>query len=134
MIREQISQIIQDVHDGNESACKGYAMLKELQSVIESGLKVILDPAMVEARDFNKGDTYFGGTWEYRNSPTYLDFSKDDLYQSLNSAASARKKDLNQAWKAKQDGKFYATDEGEEIPVLPVKTASKETLIFKPKS
>ena len=134
MIRDQISQLIQDVHDGSESACKAYSLLKELQIVIESGLKVIQDPAMQEARDFNKNDVYYGGTWEFRNTGTYLDFSKDEVYVNLNQAASSRKKDLNQAWKAKQEGKFFATDEGEEIPVLPVKTPSKEILIFKPKS
>lgn len=133
MIREQISQLIQDVMDGNESAAKAYSMLKDIASVTESGTKVILDAALQEAREFNKGEVYYGGVWEVRNTATYLDFSKDDIFTNLNQSALARKKDLNQAWKAKQDGKFFATEDGEEIPVLPVKTPSKETLIYKPK-
>ena len=134
LLREQISKMIQDAHDGNESAAKAYAMLKEIKDTIESGLKVILDNAMTEAREFNKNEIYYGGIWEIRRTATYLDFSQDEVFVNLNNAASKRKKDLNQAWKAKQDGKFYATDQGEEIPVLPVKTPSSETLVFKPKS
>jgi hypothetical protein len=132
-LREQISQLIQDAHDGNESAAKAYAILKELKDVTESGLKVIMDEALAEAREFNKGDVYYGGLWEVRRTATYLDFSKDEVFTNWNKLASDRKKELNQAWKAKQEGKFYVTDEGEEIPILPVKTPSKETLIYKPK-
>lgn len=133
LIKEQVSKLIQEAYDGNESAAMVYSMLKEIKDVAESGLKVILDGALTEAREFNKGDVYFGGVWEIRRTATYLDFTKDDLYTELNNNASARKKDLNQAWEAKQEGKFFATSQGEEIPVLPVKTPSKETLIYKPK-
>lgn len=134
LIREQISKLIQSVHDGDESAARAYAFLKQIKSVTESGLKVIQDAAMIESREFNKNEVYYGGVWEVRNTPTYLDFSKDPIYVKLNESTLLRKKDLNQAWKAKQEGKIYATDEGEEIPVLPVKTPAKETLIYKEKS
>ena len=134
MIKQQISQLIQDAHDGNESAAKTYAMLKEIQSVIESGLKVISSGALDEARQFNKGDVYYGGVWEVRNTPVYLDFSKDQIFTSLNSSAQARKKLLNQAYKQQEGQAFFDKESGEEIPILPVKTASKETVIFKPKS
>lgn len=131
MIREQISKLIQDAHDGNESAAKAFAILKEIKDVTESGLKILMDPARIEALEFNKDEVYYGGKWEIRNTATYLELDKDDVFVNLNKSALARKKDLNQAWKAKQEGKFYATDQGEEIPVLPVKTPSKQTLIFK---
>ena len=135
MIREKISQLIQDVHDGNESACKAYALLKDLQVIIDAGLNVIQTAAMQEAREFNKNEVYYGGIWEYRNTPTYLDFSKDEVFVKLSESASKRKKKLNDAWKANKEGQgFFDKETGEEIPILPVKTPSKEILIFKPKA
>ena len=134
LLRKQISEMIQSVIDGETSACEVYAMLKDAEAQIKSGLIVIKDPAMEEARTFTKGEVYFGGVWEFRNSATYLDFSEDDTYQALNSKALARKKDLNTAWKMSQDSKgFFDSDTGEQIPVLSVKTPAKEGLIFKAK-
>ena len=133
LLKEQISQMIQDVHDGNESPCRAYAILKELEKQIESCLEVIKDPAMDEARDFNKGEPYYDGTWEFRSSQTYLNFDEDETYVSLSNDLSLRKKDLNNAWKANQRGIIQADSEGEQIPVLSVKTPAKEGLIFKPK-
>ena len=133
-INTQVSSITQAVIDGETSACEAHVLLKELQSLIESGLKVIQPEVLNEAREFNKGEINFGGVWEVRNTATYLDFSQDEMYVSLNDAFSIRKKDLNAAWKAKQNGKgFFDSDTGEEIPILPVKTASKEIVIFKQK-
>lgn len=133
-VQEQVSIMVQSVIDGNESACEVFAILKNLKVQIESGLKIITDPAMEEAREFNKGENYFGGTWEYRSSPTYLNLDEDETYVSLANDLSVRKKDLNNAWKANQTGKgFFDSGSGEQIPVLSVKTPAKEGLIFKPK-
>ena len=133
-IRKQISQLIQDVMDGNESACQTHSILKELEQTIESGLKVIQGEVMNEARDYEKGEVYHGGTWTFRNTATYLDFSQDNVYTDLNGQASARKKELNAAWKASQSGKgFFDSETGEEVPILPVKTPAKEIIVFKPK-
>ena len=133
-IKTQVSSITQAVIDGEASACEAHVLLKDLESLIESGLKVIQPEVLNEARQLTKGEVYFGGKWEVKNTATYLDFSKDEMYVSLNAAFSIRKKDLNAAWKAKQDGKgFFDDDSGEEIPILPVKTASKEIVVFKQK-
>ena len=126
--------MIQDVMDGNESACEAHSILKELEQTIESGIELIRNDVMNEARDFEKGEAYFGGTWQFRNGTTYLDFTKDDIYTNYASQASERKKELNAAWKAKQSGKgFFDSETGEEVPVLPVKTPAKEIIVFKPK-
>ena len=132
-VKEQVSTMVQSVIDGEVSACEIYSILKNLKVQIESGLNVIKDPAMDEAREFNKGENYFGGTWEFRSSQTYLNFNEDEIYVSLSSDVSKRKKDLNDAWKANQKGRLYICDSGEQIPVLSVKTPAKEGLIFKPK-
>ena len=128
------NQLIQDVMDGNESACQAHSMLKEIETTLKAGLNVIQGEVMNEARDLTPKDIYFGGVWEFRNTPTFLDFSKDDIYVDLNSKASERKKELNAAWKASQTRKgFFDSNTGEEIPVLPVKTPAKEIIVFKAK-
>ncbi len=134
LIEEIVSKMIKSVIDGEESACEIYSILKNLKVQIESGLKIITDPAMEEAREFNKGEKYFGGTWEFRSTQTYLNLDEDDTYVLLSNDLSLRKKDLNNAWKANQTGKgFFDSNSGEQIPVLSVKTPAKEGLIFKPK-
>ncbi len=131
---EIISKAVKSVIDGEESACEVYAMLKNLSVQIASGLELIKDDAMTEARMFNKGEVNFGGIWEFRSSQTYLNFTEDETYVICATALSDRKKDLNNAWKASQTGKgFFVEDTGEQVPVLSVKTAAKEGLIFKAK-
>lgn len=132
-IRKQISSAIQEVVDGNESPCKIYAMLKDLETVIKSGLEVIKSGAIDEASTYNKEQMYFGGYWEVRNTGTTLDFLADPEFQSLDAAVKARRALLTTAWKAKQNGNFFATQEGEEIPVVPVKKPGGQTVVFKPK-
>ena len=132
-VKEQISIMVQSVIDGEISACEVYSILKNLKVQIDSGLKIITDPAMDEAREFNKGEVYFEGTWEFRSTQTYLYFDDDSIYVDLKNAMSERKKELNESWKANQKGKLYVDSDGEQIPVLSVKTPAKEGLIFKPK-
>jgi len=130
---EIISKAVQSVMDGYTSPCEVYAMLKNLSNQISSAIEVIKEPAMEEARDFNKDEQYYGGSWYFRSSQTYLNFSEDSLYNDLSDKLSERKKDLNQAWKSHQSGKLYVDADGEQIPVLSVKTPAKEGLIFKAK-
>ena len=133
-MREQISKMIQSVVDGEASAADVHSLLKGLQYVIESGLKVISGEVLNEARDFNKGEVYYGGVWEVRGTPTYLDFTKDELFQSLNKSALSRKKALNDSYKSALKGQAIVDEAtGEQVPVLPVKTPSKEIAVFKAK-
>ena len=133
-LKETVSKMVQSVMDGEESACKVHAMLKGVETTIKAGLNVIQGEALNEAREFNKEDPYYGGTWQLKSTPTYLDFSQDKTFVSLNQSALARKKDLNQAWKASQTGKgFFDCETGEEVPVHPDKTPAKEIVIFKEK-
>ena len=133
-MRNQISKMIQSVVDGEASAAEVHSLLKGLQYVIESGLKVISGEVLNEARDFNKGEVYYGGTWEVRGTPTYLDFTKDETYQVLFDKARDRKADLNAAYKAGLNGRgIFDEATGEQVPVIPVKTPSKEIAVFKSK-
>ena len=132
-LKEKVSTMVQSVIDGESSACEVYSILKNLKAQIDAGLKVITDEAMNEARDFNKGEIYFNGLWEFRSSQTYLNYNEDTTYAYLTGDLSLRKKDLNDAWKANQNGKIIVDSDGEQVPVLSVKTPAKEGLIFKPK-
>ena len=132
-LKEKVSVMVQSAIDGEVSACEVYSILKNLKAQIDSGLEVITDEAMNEARDFNKGEVYFNGLWEFRSSQTYLNFTEDSFYTDLSTSLSERKKELNDAWKANQSGKLIVDSEGEQIPVLSVKTPAKEGLIFKSK-
>ena len=134
LIRDQISEMVQSARDGETSACEIHALLKRLQSTIESGLKVIQGDVLNEAQTFGKSEVYYGGTWQLKSTPTYLDFTKDETYQILYDKARLRKSDLNAAYKAKQSGKgFFDSETGEEMPILPVKTPAKEIVVFKEK-
>lgn len=131
-MKNQISQLIQDVVDGYESAAKTYIFLKELLELCENGLDEIKDIVLEEAKMFDKGQLYYGGTWQIRYTPTYLHYDQDKIYSELYKKLSSRKKELNQAWKAKHEGKgFFDCDTSEIIPILPVKTPGKEIVIFK---
>ncbi len=131
-MREQITKMIQSAIDGEVSCCEVHVQLKELETVIKSGIKLIKSGAVSESRDFDKGERYFGGTWQIRSSATLLYYEDDQEYRDYSELTLARKKLLNQAWKAKNEGiGFFKSDEGEEIPVLKVKTYGTESAIFK---
>ncbi len=131
-MKEQLAKMIQAAIDGKASCCEVHVKLKELETVIESGIKLIKSGAVSESRNFDKGERYFGGTWQIRSSATLLYYEDDQEYRDYSELTSARKKLLNQAWKAKNEGiGFFKSDEGEEIPVLKVKTPGTESAIFK---
>ena len=134
LLKEQVSKMIQSVMDGNESACQAHALLKGVEATIKAGLNVIQGEAINEAHTFDKGEIYYGGTWQLKSTPVYLDFSKDETYQNLFDKARDRKADLNAAYKAKLSGKgFFDSETGEQTPILPVKTPAKEIVVFKEK-
>ncbi len=131
-MKEQISSMIQAAIDGNVSCCEVHVQLKELETIIKAGIKVIKSGAVDEAREFDKDGRYFGGTWQIRSSATLLHYDEDKEYTDLAGLASARKKLLNSAWKHTNEGHgFFITEEGEQVPVLKVKTPGTETAIFK---
>jgi len=131
-MKEQISTMIQAAVDGTVSCCEVHTKLKELETVIKSGLKLIKGGAVEEARQFDKGGRYFGGTWQIRAGATLLHYEDDQEYKEFSDGASNRKKILNAAWKHKNEGHgFFVDEDGVQIPVLAVKTQGSESAIFK---
>ena len=130
-MKEQLTKMIQAAVDGEASCCEVHAELKAIETIIKSGIKLIKDGAVSEAREFGKGERYYGGTWQIRSSATLLHYEDDEPYKEYSELASDRKKLLNQAWKAKNEGIGFFSEDGEEIPVLKVKTPGTESAIFK---
>lgn len=133
MIKESISKMIQEAIDGNTSCCEVHATLKQIEALTKAGIGAIQSGVIDEAREFVKGESYYNGTWQIKTTATLLDYASDENYLELNSKASARKKALNQAWKAKNEGHgFFDTETGDVVPVLPVKTPGKEIAVWMP--
>lgn len=131
-MKEQLTKMIQAAIDGEASCCEVHAELKAIETIIKSGIKLIKSGAVSEAREFDKGERYYGGTWQIRSSATLLHYEDDKEYTDFADLASDRKKLLNNAWKHKNEGKgFFVNEDGEQIPVLRVKTPGTESAIFK---
>jgi hypothetical protein len=130
MIRKQISTMIQSVIDGEVSACEVHAKLKDLKELIDNGLTEIEEAVRQEALTFNKDESYWGGKWQFRTTASTLDYTLDKEYSDLNAMASERKKLLNKAWKGSCEGQIILTQEGEEVPIMPIKKPGKEIVVF----
>ena len=131
-MKDQLTKMIQAAIDGETSCCEVHTKLKALETIIKSGLVLIQSGVLEESREFNKGEVYYGGTWQMRSSATLLKYDEDPVFTEYNTLASNRKKLLNAAWKQKNEGKgFFVTEYGEQIPVLPVKSPGKEIAVFK---
>ena len=134
LLKETVSKMIHDAYDGNESACKVYALLKGLSDQIKSGLEVIKTPAMEEAREFNKDEKYFGGTWSFSSTGNTLNYDDDLTFKDLKTKLSDRQELLKNAFIAKQKGSISIDQEtGEEITIVSIKKVSVETIRFSPK-
>ena len=131
-MKDQLTKMIQAAVDGEASCCEVHAELKAIETIIKSGIKLIKSGAVDEAREFDKGERYYGGIWQIRSSATLLHYEDDEPYKEYSELASNRKKLLNSAWKQKNEGLgFFVSEDGEEIPVLKVKTPGTESAIFK---
>ena len=131
---EIISKAVKSVIDGEESACEVYALLKNLTVQIVSGLKLIKEDAVKEAREFNKGEPYHGGVWSFSSTGNTLNYEDDTVFKDLKIRLSERQSVLKDAFIAKQKGNISVNeDTGEEITIVSIKKVSEETIKFRPK-
>ena len=131
---EIISKAVKSVIDGKESACEVYALLKNLTVQIASGLKLIKEDTMKEAREFNKGEPYHGGIWSFTSTGDTLNYEDDPMFKDLKKRLSDRQSILKDAFTAKQKGNISVNeDTGEEITIVSIKKVSEETIKFSPK-
>lgn len=141
-MKEQISSMIQAVLDEQVSACEVYGELDRLEKQIKAAKLQIRDGALDEAREFNEGENYHGGTWIVKNTGTKLNYNDDPDCKERAESLKERSMILQKAWKAKQDPNNFFEDDyiyvdedtGEEVPIVSVKTAAGESLTFTPKN
>ena len=112
-MKNQLTKMIQAAVDGEASCCEVHAELKAIETIIKSGIKLIKSGAVEEAREFDKGERYYGGVWQIRSSATLLHYEDDEPYKEYSALASDRKKLLNSAWKAKNEGIGFFSEDGE---------------------
>ena len=131
---EIISKAVKAVIDGEESACEVYAMLKNLTVQIASGLELIKDDAMAEARMFNKDEINFGGMWSFSSTGNTLNYEDDPIFKDIKTRLAERQSILKNAFIAKEKGNISLNQEtGEEITIISIKKVSQETIKFSSK-
>ena len=85
-----ISQIVQDVIDGNESALKAFAVLKKHAKDVANAIKEIEDAAMIEADHYGqKQFTDYGHTFELRDGSRRYSFKHINDWVDANAELKA---------------------------------------------
>ena len=124
--------IKEQYENGQITATEAFVIVNQKIKQLEALKNELYDNALEEAREFNKGEKYYGVVWEIRSGKTTYDFEKDNEYKSLNDQLKNRRKLLTAACKSAQNniGTFNA-DSGEEITIVPIKSIARDTLVFK---
>lgn len=131
MLRDQTAQLVQDVEDGNESALKGFAILKGQISFLQECLNQIEPQALDEAlRHGKKTFEDHGFKFEIRSGAKRFDFSNIAEWSKLKDDMKAIEEERKSAWAASQKGITPIDSEG-EIIVLPEVKYSKDSIIVK---
>ena len=85
-----ISQLVQDAIDGNESALKAYAILKSHAKDVANALKEIEDAAMMETDNYSeKKFNEYGFTFELRDGSRRHSFKHLDHWVVKNAELKA---------------------------------------------
>lgn len=127
-----ISQLVQDVHDGNESPLKAYGIIKEVQKYVETCVKEIESSALNEAQrwDEKQFDTD-GFHFEKRNGSARYDFSGIEEYNRVKDNLKQLEEKYKVAFRSWQKGITPVDDETGEVIPQPKVTYSKDVLIVK---
>ena len=130
----KIKRLKQKINDLTIGPCEAFVIIKKMIYELEELKEQIYEDATDNARGFNKGESYFGGTWEIRAGKTTYDFNQDAQYRTLNEDFKNRRKELTDACKMAATNKgFFDNDTGEQIEAVRIKSIAKDVLIFKPK-
>jgi len=129
---EQFTQLVQDVHDGNESALKAYAIINDSIKLLTSCKKEIEEAAKKEgstygAKTFNE----YGYVFEMRNGGRVWDFKHLDEWQQANVKKKAIEEKYKTAFNAKANGFSGLNEETGEIIELPKVSYKSDSLIVK---
>lgn len=121
--------ICTDIESGNGKALNAYIQAKALDELSKKIIDRIKNLAINEAENYSKSEsTLNGASFTLSSSPVNLDFEADNEYRQLNEALKKRRAELTDAHKANIKGQIIVNENGEAIPVVPVKKES-ETII-----
>jgi serine/threonine-protein kinase RIO1 len=126
-LKQQLSNTVQSVIDGEFSALQAYIAMKDLLTHLEVCMSEIKQEAQSLAAQYEKGAVVqnykvevvsAAGRWDYTRVPEW------NIYQRKLKEVEEQSK---AAYQAKEKGLFTVTQDG-EVSELPVYTPGKETL------
>lgn len=127
----QLSELVQNVIDGEESPLKAYGVLKDIEKHVKKCIKEIEDQAINEAHKFDKTFTDSGYKFERRNGAQRWDFSNVLEIQEAKANLKMLEAKYKSAYKSKSNGVEVFDHSTGELLQLPTVTHSKDSLILK---
>lgn len=125
MIEEKLSQLVQDVIDGNEDVLKAYAILKRHEDHIKKCLAEISEYALDEAQKHDGAKfTHAGFKFSVNPSRPIYNFKSIEQWNQMNKQIKDFEALSKQAYSAYQKGSVMITEDGEEVPLPEVKYTS----------
>jgi len=127
-----IEEIKIKIENGDITFSEAFSLIYLEIKSLEKFKEEIYSDATEEVREFNKNEKYHGFKWEVRRGKVTYDFEKDEEYNALNDKVKSRRKDLTIACKMAEFNKvFFDGDTGAQIDAVPIKSVSKDVIIFK---
>ena len=118
-MRETISQLVQDVMDGQEDPLRAFAILREAQVLIKKGITEIEDAAFIEAAKYGE-KTFEHSDWKFtmKDGSKRFNFKGIDEWVDVESKKKAIESKYRSAFELSQKGFQPVTDDGEllELP------------------
>ena len=127
--QSNIDTLINGVINGEIDALPVYATFDKLEKLFKEAKSKVEEQGRDEAeRHGNKTFKLHGVSFTLKNGGTKLDYEVDHVYSELTAKLKARKELLDIVHKT---GNQLFDDEGIEVPIVPVKTHIKDSLIVK---
>ena len=125
---EQLSQLVQDVHDGKEDPLKAYAILKDCDSYVKKCIDEINTVALEEAmKNPEKKFLGYGYWFEFRNGASRYDYS--NIPEIVELEKDLKKMKLEARNRCKTNHQILSED-GEILP-KPLVSYNKDSLSVK---
>ena len=127
-----LSQLVQDVIDGNESGLVALAVLKEEKALIDKYIKEVEPTALEEAESYGeKKFTHKDLEVERREGRRMFNFKVIPEWNSAKADLTAIEEKAKIAYSNYEKGAVMADKGSGEVIALPEVTYSKESLIIK---
>lgn len=127
--QSNINTLIDGVNEGNIDALPVYATFDKLEKLFKEAKSKVEEQGRDEAeRHGGKTFKLHDVSFTLKNGGVKLDYEVDHVYAELTAKLKARKELLDLVHKT---GNQLFDDEGIEVPIVPVKTHIKDSLIVK---